>query len=91
MGMQKILIIGNGPLPEEKSFMHVAAGLRTEQFWQGLTRHFKDLEIEVDLRLIKIDVVGEFFDKANCSFTDEKIASFHKDDLKLKIKIPCFR
>jgi len=85
--MRKILIIGNGPLPEEKGRMHVAAGLRTSQFFKGVTRHFDKAKIDADIGLVKIDLLAKDFDKAELNFLDSQIVTLYKEDPALKKKM----
>lgn len=78
----RLLIIGNGPLPEENVRSRPAAGLRTDHFYKGLKRGLAKSEKDVELRLVKI-AMPECYE--NADFGDDYTVS--KDDPALKSKI----
>lgn len=75
MGKQKILIIGNSPLPNESSENRPAAGLRTFQFLESIDKN------KFDIRLITIPL------SSSCDAVYDFQTVIKKDDLGIQNKI----
>src|SRR3989338_10027709 len=86
--MKRILLIGNGPLPGEKSGIRSAAGLRTFQFLEGVRKNGNG-----KVALCSVLITGDE-SKKNVSAltgqragTDENIFRIKKDDPKISHKL----
>lgn len=80
--MKKILIIGNGPLPNENTKSRPAAGLRTWQFFEGL-RGMDGVKVE----LVKIDMPECYSSGEAHQEAVDGVFSVMKDDPELVSKV----